>query len=605
MFLGLTVDCARCHDHKLDPIPQKDYYRFLSFFRNVNGYRNGGPTDEVAFFPNDAARLKFEADHRALVAHRNELQAALTAIETEFRTGYAQTQAGSLASVDIDDLKYRYYRDTWTTLPDFDALKPEEIGSLPDGLFDIGKRTRDASIGFVFEGALVVPTAGPYTFTLDSDDGSRLTVAGQTLLTRDGIHGEGNPQTASVELAPGRVPIRLDYFQAMHGLGLQVTWSGPDFAARPLATGSPDGKAPKRGELIRGNFAKIFRRDGAGVVGKAKVAQYFELRKELDKLKRQDVPADRALVVTEVGRDPLATNVLLRGNPHNLGDPVEPAFLQVVSTATPSLSPPAPESKTTGRRLALAEWITSPSNPLTARVMANRIWQYHFGRGIARSSSNLGTQGDKPTHPELIDWLATELIRDEWRLKPLHRTIMLSEAYQMSSRTDPAALAIDPTNDQFWRFDMRRLTSEEIRDSILAVTGQLSDRMYGPGVFPEIPDEVKAGQSVPGAGWHKSSPEEQHRRSIYVHVKRSLLLPILESFDQAETDRSSPVRFATTQPTQALGMINGSFLNEQAHALATRLRGDAGSDVAAQVALALRLATGREPGAAEIHRGVG
>ncbi len=328
------------------------------------------------------------------------------------------------------------------------------------------------------------------------------------------------------------------------------------------------------------------------------------MRKELDKLKKQDAPADRALIVTESGPKPLVTNLMLRGNPHSPGDVVEPGFLQVATTQAPVFAALGSEARTTGRRLTLANWIASPGNPLTARVMANRVWQYHFGRGIARSSSNLGTQGDKPTHPELIDWLATELIRDGWKLKPLHRTIMLSAAYQMSSQGQPAALAADPVNDTFWRFDMRRLTSEEIRDSILAVTGRLSDRMGGPGVYPEIPAEVKAGQSQPGLGWHQSSPEDQNRRSIYVHVKRSLLLPILESFDQAETDRSSPIRFATTQPTQALGMINGSFVNEQAAALADRLGREAGPDARSRVALALRLATQHEPKAGDLDRGV-
>src|SRR3954453_9679448 len=211
--------------------------------------------------------------------------------------------------------------------------------------------------------------------------------------------------------------------------------------------------------------------------------------------------------------------------------------------------------------------------------MVNRIWQYHFGRGIVRSPNNFGLQGDKPTHPELLDWLAAELLRQGWRLKPLHRLIMASNAYRMSSREDPEALKKDPVNDLFWRFDMRRLGAEEIRDSILAVTGTLNLKMYGPGVYPAIPAEVMAGQSQPGKGWGQSSPEEQARRSVYVHVKRSLLVPILESFDVAETDRPSPVRFATTQPTQALAMLNGAFLNQQAELLAARLRGEGGRGV--------------------------
>ena len=154
------------------------------------------------------------------------------------------------------------------------------------------------------------------------------------------------------------------------------------------------------------------------------------------------------------------------------------------------------------------------------------------------------------------------------------------------------------------RFDLRRLTAEEIRDSILAVNGTLNTKMYGPSVYPPIPKEVLAGQSVPGKGWSTSGPEDSARRSVYVHVKRSLRLPILESFDAAETDKSCPVRFVTVQPTQSLSMINGEFMNGEAAKLAKRLRTEAGADVRKQVATALRLATSRAPTEAEIARGV-
>jgi hypothetical protein len=188
-------------------------------------------------------------------------------------------------------------------------------------------------------------------------------------------------------------------------------------------------------------------------------------------------------------------------------------------------------------------------------------------------------------------------------LKPLHRLILTSNAYRMSSRGNPRALAKDPVNDLYWRFDMRRLTAEEIRDSILAVSGTLNPKMNGPGIYPEMPREVLATQSMPGHGWGQSPPEEQCRRSVYIHVKRSLLSPILESFDLAETDRSSPVRFSTTQPTQALGLLNGEFVNQQAARFAERLRKEAGAEVARQVRLALSLALARPASAAEIRKG--
>ncbi len=172
----------------------------------------------------------------------------------------------------------------------------------------------------------------------------------------------------------------------------------------------------------------------------------------------------------------------------------------------------------------------------------------------------------------------------------------------MSCEVDAPALAADPQNDLFWRFDLRRLTAEEVRDSILAVDGTLNLKMFGPSVYPHIPAEVMAGQSHPGAGWGTSTPEEAARRSIYVHVKRSLPVPILKAFDAAETDRSCPVRFVTVQPTQALGMLNGSFLNEEAEKLANRLHRDAGEDAKKQVRLAFRLATCRTPADAEVAR---
>jgi hypothetical protein len=393
VFLGLTFDCARCHDHKIDPIPQKDYYRLLSFFHNINHFHNGGPTDE------------------------------------------AQIVAGSDG------------RQSWAPLP-------------------------------------------------------------------------------------------------------------------------PSAKEPKRGG------------------------------------KKKPVDADGILCVTEAGSQAPDTFVLLRGNPQVKGDKVEPAFPVILGGQTAVIPAPPPGARTTGRRHVLADWITSPNNPLTARVMVNRIWQYHFGRGIVRSSNNFGTQGDKPTHPELLDWLASEFVVQGWRLKPLHRLILTSNAYRMSSRGNAKALAADSTNDLFWRFDMRRLSAEEIRDSILAVTGVLNGKMYGLSVYVEIPKEVLAGQSRPGYGWGKSPPEEQVRRSVYIHVKRSLLTPILESFDMAETDRSSPVRFTTTQPTQALGMLNGDFLNHQAALFVERLRREAGDNKVEQVRQALRLVATRQPSEAEVQRGV-
>jgi hypothetical protein len=332
-------------------------------------------------------------------------------------------------------------------------------------------------------------------------------------------------------------------------------------------------------------------------------------------------PPIEVLCVAE--KDAIPTYVLLRGNPRVKGDPVQAGFPEVLSDGK--------KESATGR-LALAKWLTDPRNPLTARVMINRLWQHHFGRGIVATPNDFGKLGEAPTHPELLDWLASEFMLPSrptplpegaekvghpsppgreitgeggaWTIKRMHKLILTSSAYRMSAKANDQALRIDPANTLFWRFNMRRLTSEEIRDSILAVSGKLNLTMAGPSIYPPIPKEVLAGQSRPGAGWRTSPPEEAARRSIYIHVKRSLQVPILAQFDQADTDSSCPVRFTTTVPTQALGMLNGAFSNEQAETFAQRLKKEAPGGLEAQIRRAVRLTTGRIPSAAEVKQNI-
>ena len=312
----------------------------------------------------------------------------------------------------------------------------------------------------------------------------------------------------------------------------------------------------------------------------------------------------KVLCVKERGAKPPESFVRLRGNPHVTGDEVEPGFISVLSPPEPEIEQPE-HGDSLGRRRALAQWLVDPQHPLTARVMTNRIWQYHFGRGLVRTTSDFGFQGTPPTHPQLLDWLAAEFVSQGWSIKQMHREMMNSATYQMSSQFDESAYAQDPDNDLFWRFNLRRLTAEEIRDSILAVSGQLNlSKQYGPSVFPKMPPEVLAGQSQPGKGWGKSSMEDQNRRSVYVHVKRSLKLPILSTHDAADTDTTCPVRFITTQPTQSLGMINSEFTNDQARQFAADITQQKLDSVDQQVALALQRVMQRKPTSSEVERGV-
>jgi len=607
-FLGLTVNCARCHDHKIDPIPQRDYYSLLSFFMNVTPMGNGGDFVERPLFADAAAKAAYDSAVADLAKRRDAAQAEVTAIETRFRSEYEKLAGDGVEGSDLDELQFRFYRDSWEKLPDFDQLKAEDTGAVPGNLLDIGiaPSLRPASFGYVFTGFLKVPAAGEYTFSLDSDDGSRLTLDGRTILEYDGIHGVGSPRTATVNLEAGRVPLRVDYFQSPHGdKGLVLAWSAAGVVSRPLSV-----QAKRRGR--RGNdLVAAMAAEGERILGAEGKKEYDARTAALEALKREQVPVEKALVVTEHGPVPPETFVLYRGNPHAETKPenkVEPSFPGILRAPAPEIPAPAADAKSSGRRTSLAKWIASPTNPLTARVLANRVWQYHFGRGIVRSASNFGLMGDPPTHPELLDWLAAELVDGGWRLKSLHRTIMLSRAYRASSAANSAALAVDPLNDAFWRFDMRRLTAEEIRDSIHVASGAFNPKMEGPGVTVDIPKEILAGQSQPGSGWGKVSEEEQARRSVYIKVKRSLLTPILADFDMADTDSACPVRFVTTQPTQALGMMNGEFLQKQAKVLAARVKREAGgrdaADIFAEVRRAYRIALVRDPTDDEVSRGV-
>ncbi|MDP7015325.1 MAG: DUF1553 domain-containing protein [Pirellulaceae bacterium] len=267
------------------------------------------------------------------------------------------------------------------------------------------------------------------------------------------------------------------------------------------------------------------------------------------------------------------TRVLIRGDSGNPAKEVEPAFPLVLSQADANGPPNT-------RRRRLAEWIAHADNPLTSRVIVNRVWHYHFGRGLAASPSDLGRTGTPPSHPKLLDWLAVELIEHEWSLKHLHRMVLTSATYRQSSRIrNERAVAIDPDNALLWRQNMRRLEAEAIRDAVLHSSGLLSFQMGGQGVFPTLPPEVLATQSRPGKDWHTSPEHDQARRSVYLFIKRTLGVPFIQSFDGATPDTPEPDRSTTTIAPQALILLNSAFMQRQATAMVERLlRETDGSD---------------------------
>ena len=452
-MMGLTVDCARCHDHKIDPIPQTDYYQMVSFFENIKRYG--------------------VRDHNSVL---------------------------------------------------------------------------DASVAIMDERKIDEATREAHHRNLDE------TVA---------------------RLAALEDPVKKNFEPVEHEEFKRII-----------------------------NRQRVIKKYVGKFISQEDFDEYVKLHETWRKLKENPPQGIRKILcVKELGPEAPKSFLQIRGNPHARGDEVQPRFLSVLSPPEPEISVPS-HRKSTGRRLAFAKWLADDSHPLTARVIANRVWQYHFGRGIVRTPSDFGFQGSAPTHPKLLDWLASELIANGWKLKPLHKKIMMSQSYQMSTRFSESAYKTDPENDCFWRFNPRRLTAEEIRDSILVASGQLNlSKICGPSVYPPMPKEVLAGQSMPGKNWHTSNADESRRRSIYIHTKRSMGVPILETNDAATTDSPCPVRFVTTQPTQAIGLLNSEFTNRQASLFADSVRQQHRTPTE-QVSAVLNKVLQREPTKQETERGV-
>ena len=291
--------------------------------------------------------------------------------------------------------------------------------------------------------------------------------------------------------------------------------------------------------------------------------QYEQLKTQLDAFPDPgELPV--GIGMRDLGSVAPATHVLAVGNYGAPREEVEPGFLTMLDGEPAKIEP---GDGTTGRRTALAKWLTDPTNPLTARVMVNRIWHYHFGRGIAGTPSDLGTMGERPTHPELLDWLATEFVKQGWSMKHMHKLMMMSAVYQQASDFRKDAAEVDPNNRMLWAFNRQRLESEVIRDSSLEVAGLLNLKAGGPSVYPELPE----GMLSPRGGWKVTKSDDRNRRSVYIFVKRNARYPMMEALDMPDTHESCSRRDVTTTAPQALTMLNDKVALEWARAFAGRV----------------------------------
>ena len=467
-FLGLTYGCARCHDHKFDPILQADYYRLQAFFANV------GANDGILLWSPD--RVQQHGERMAVweekTRHIREKIEAL--IEPEHKTEVAELWANYLPEV---------------------------------------------------RSAIRKPAA-----------------------ERSAIQRQ--------------IYYRVKKF-------LNPTW---ETVAKKL---EDDATRQKRWREVKPGLEAL----------KAEMEKFSPVQ-----------PGELALGtgIIDISRQSPPTHILVVGKYDAPLEEVQPGFLSILDSRSAKIIPPS-AAESTGRRTALANWLASPKNPLTARVMVNRIWHYHFGRGILATPSDFGRMGDRPTHPRLLDWLADEFIRSGWSIKQMHRLIMASNTYQQASADREEAAKVDPGNRLWWRFPRQRLQGEVIRDSALFVAGLLNTKVRGRSVLPELPP----GMVIRG-GWKASKdPAERNRRSIYIFVRRNARYPMLEVFDMPDTHESCGRRHITTTAPQALTLLNSKLTLEWAQAFAGRVLGRAGPSLEAQIEEAYRLAYSRRPDAAE------
>lgn len=640
-MLGMTIGCARCHDHKFDPIPVSDYYRFLSTFTTT--VRSEVDLD---FQPerHREALAKFEAKHALLIGtaerfEREELPGRLDRwLKTNAQppqprwlvldTATAKSLGGAMFTNLSDgsflargkNLKFDTYTfSARTTLKGITAVRLEALadpslvkngpGRANNGNFALSDFRVTAaplpSEGPGIEIKLVNPKATfeqnrlPVAAAIDGDLKSGWAIDPQfgknhtatfelerpigfeagTLLTftlkfetNDG-HAIGRPRL-SISTAP--VPTVFDGDSTPHDLVLE--------ASRILASPDQERTVHQRLTLLkwfRGTDLD-WQKLQAAIQEHAKAKPKPNFTKVL--ITSESVPAVR---LNTQGPDFYEkTYFLKRGDPNQKQGEAKQGFLQVLMRE-PAREPlwqavkPPKGWHTSYQRTALANWLTDVdggAGHLLARVVVNRLWQHHFARGIVATPNDFGSQGERPTHPELLDWMATELIRQGWRLKSLHKEIMMSAAYMQSAEFNSAAAQVDPDNTLLWRKSPRRLEGEVIRDAMLAVSGALDPRMFGPGTLEE----------------------GQRRRSIYFTVKRSKLIPILLLFDSPEPLQSMGNRPTTTVAPQALLLMNNPHVRSWARQFAQRITPIARHSLSDGVQSAYLLALGRSPSAHEL-----
>ena len=560
-MLGLTIGCARCHDHKFDPILQKDYYGMQAVFaglrygnRRLRGTENDAWTAKVP-----AARAKVQQLQTELnaLSKKHALRPPLASVQTEsfepvltqsVRMKIAATANGAAASI--------YEFEAWTPQKQNAALA--STGAVPSASsFALANQTRhfenlnDGSVNRRQSFPWVAASAGPAWFSINFPKPVRL----QSVTWHNGSS------------------IPADYV---------IEVLRPDNVWQPIADTTD--RLPRTDDRRAPDKVKLSGMDADQV--KSIMAHIGQLRKAQRELARLNA-GPQTFAANFAAPDP--TWLLRRGDPMQRLEELPPSIPGVLGKLQPK-DPTEP-----ARRLALAQHLTRPDHPLTARVLVNRVWQKHFGAGLVDTPSDFGKMGNAPSHPQLLDWLASEFVRQGWSLKQLHRRILTSRTYQQANRPNAKASRIDADSRLLWRFPPRRLEAEAIRDSMLQISGKLNLQTGGRGFdfFNQRGglSDYHSKETFEADGW---------RRMIYAHKVRMQAVDIFGAFDCPDAGQMKPRRTRSITPVQSLSLLNSPFSNRQAGFFAARVRREAGENPEAQVTHAFRLATARDPNPREL-----
>jgi hypothetical protein len=548
------MGCARCHDHKYDPIPQKDYYRLQAFFQAVEagGGRGRGvdvPFKDKAFAARAAKKVSEFQERLQNGPEKKEFEEYQAALLKKLIAGKKEQAKGKALTVADLRLELRPSGRQGARSGTAGSASPEAAR----GIFTNEERERHTQL---FEDA----------------------------------ERTGDPEEKDL----------LDAFEAelMKKLAAAYAKGGID----PL--GRFDNLTPAA--LQQEVTAKY---SGKSILTEQERNRYTELSEMQDILRRRMARWQPGVLgITNVagppsGPDIAPTRILVRGDYRQPGEIVEPGYPSVITgSSEPAMliTDRYRQFPTRGLRMTLAQWIASRENPLTARVMVNRMWQYHFGQGLVRTPSDFGKNGDRPSHPELVDWLAVRFMESGWDIKAMHKLMLVSSSYRQSSENPLYKENLkDPDNRLLWRFNRRRLEAEVIRDGILWASGRLNPEMGGPSVFPPLPEDLadfaRYGRTG-GLMWEPNEKEEDaRRRSVYTFQRRSMPLPMMAAFDAIVFSESCDRRVATTTPLQALSMMNGSLVHEESAHLANRIIQTVGEARAAQVNRAFKIVLSRVP----------